>query len=215
MHISDGVLPISVTIGSYVISAGLVAWSTRRTQSQELPKLAVMTAAFFVASMVHVPFGPTSVHLIIPGLTGAILGPSAFLSIGLGLLLQSLLFQFGGLTALGANALLMGIPAMLCGWFFQQFRGEGRMRQSIVGGVVGGLGSALAAILLSLFLATGGEDFFGVAKMALLAHLPVILIEGGVSGFTIGFLIRVKPALLAPASSLSSKPTEEMNNACV
>ena len=137
MHISDGVLPISVTVGGYVASAAIVAWSARRTRSEELPKLAVMTAAFFVASLVHVPFGPTSVHLIIPGLTGALLGPSAFLSIGLGLMLQSLLFQFGGLTALGANALMMGLPALVCGWFFQRYKGQTQLRQAIIGGLAG------------------------------------------------------------------------------
>jgi cobalt/nickel transport system permease protein len=199
MHISDGVLPLSVTVGGYVASAALVAWSGRRTRSEELPKLAVMTAAFFVASLVHVPFGPTSVHLIIPGLTGALLGSSAFLSIGLGLLLQSLLFQFGGLTALGANALMMGLPALVCGWIFQRFKGRTPLRQAFVGGLAGGLGTALAALILAILLATGGEDFFGVAKIALLAHVPVIIIEGVVSAFTIGFLARVKPALLRPS----------------
>jgi cobalt/nickel transport system permease protein len=199
MHISDGVLPLSVTIGGYATSAVLVALSARRTQTEELPKLAVMTAAFFVASLIHVPFGPTSVHLIIPGLTGALLGPSAFLSVGLGLLLQSLLFQFGGLTALGANALMMGLPALACGWFFQRFKGHTIHRQAAVGGITGALGTALAATILALLLATGGEDFFGVAKIALLAHVPVIIVEGAVSAFTIGFLARVKPALLQPS----------------
>jgi cobalt/nickel transport system permease protein len=158
-----------------------------------------MTAAFFVASLIHVPFGPTSVHLIIPGLTGALLGPSAFLYVGLGLLLQSLLFQFGGLTALGANALMMGLPALACGWFFQRFKGHTIHRQAAVGGITGALGTALAATILALLLATGGEDFFGVAKIALLAHVPVIIVEGAVSAFTIGFLARVKPALLQPS----------------
>ena len=199
MHISDGVLPISVTIGGYVACAALAAWSARRTHSDELPKLAVVTAAFFVASLIHVPFGPTSVHLIIPGLTGALLGPSAFLSIGLGLMLQSLLFQFGGLTALGANALMMGLPALACGWFFQKFKGQTRTRQAVTGGLAGAAGTILAAIILALLLATGGEDFFGVAKIALAAHIPVILIEGGISAFTVGFLARVKPALLQPS----------------
>jgi cobalt/nickel transport system permease protein len=196
MHISDGVLPISVTVGTYVASAAIVAWSVRRTRNEELPKLAVMTAAFFVASLVHVPLGPTSVHLIIPGLTGALLGPSAFLSICLGLLLQSLLFQFGGLTALGANALMMGLPALACGWFFQRYKGRTQLRQAVVGGFVGALGTVLAAIILAILLVTGGEDFFGVAKIALLAHVPVVIIEGVVSAFTIGFLARVKPVLL-------------------
>ena len=169
MHISDGVLPISVAVGGYVASAVLVAWSARRTRSEELPKLAVMTAAFFIASLIHVPFGPTSVHLLIPGLTGALLGSSAFLSIGLGLLLQSLLFQFGGITALGANALMMGLPALACGWFFQRFKGRTQLRQVIIGGLAGALGTALAAIILAALLVTGGEDFFGIAKIALLA----------------------------------------------
>jgi cobalt/nickel transport system permease protein len=198
MHISDGVLPLSVTLGGYAASAALVAWSARRTHPEELPKLAVMTAAFFVASLIQVPVGPTSVHLIIPGLTGALLGPSAFLAIGLGLLMQSLLFQFGGLTALGANALMMGLPALACGWLFQTFKGRTIVRQAVTGGVAGAVGTALAAIILAALLATGGEDFFGVAQIALLAHVPVFIIEGLVSAFTIGFLARVKPELLQP-----------------
>ncbi len=205
MHISDGVLPISVTVGGYAASAAIAAWSARRTRSEELPKVAVVTAAFFVASLIHVPFGPTSVHLLIPGLAGALLGPSAFLAIGLGLLLQSMLFQFGGLTALGANALMMGVPALLCGVFFQRFKGRTRRRQAIIGGLAGALGTALAALVLALLLATGGEDFFGVAKIALAAHVPVVVIEGLVSAFTIGFLAKVKPALLEPAFVQSEK----------
>jgi cobalt/nickel transport system permease protein len=199
MHISDGVLPLSVTIGGYAAGAVLTAWSARRTRSEELPKVAVVTAAFFVASLVHVPFGPTSAHLLLPGLAGALLGPVAFLAIGLGLLLQSLLFQFGGLTALGANSLMMGLPAIVCGWFFQNFKGHTPMRHTIVGGLAGAFGTILAAVILSILLITGGEDFFGVAKIALAAHVPVIIIEGVVSAFTIGFLFRVKPVLLEPS----------------
>jgi cobalt/nickel transport system permease protein len=205
MHISDGVLPISVTVGGYAASAAIAAWSAHRTRSEELPKVAVVTAAFFVASLIQVPFGPTSVHLLIPGLAGALLGASAFLAIGLGLLLQSMLFQFGGLTALGANALMMGVPALLCGVFFQRFKGRTRRRQAIIGGLAGALGTALAALVLALLLATGGEDFFGVAKIALAAHVPVVVIEGLVSAFTIGFLAKVKPALLEPAFVQSEK----------
>jgi len=196
MHISDGVLPISVTVGGYIAATALTAWSDHRSNSRDLPKLAVVTAAFFVASLIHIPFGPTSVHLLIPGITGALLGPSAFLSIGLGLLLQSLLFQFGGLTALGANTLMMGIPALICGWFFHKFKGDSMMRQTITGGLVGAGGTAMAAIILAALLFTGGEDFLGVAKIALAAHVPVIFIEGLISAFTIRFLARVKPELL-------------------
>ncbi|MFH2043538.1 MAG: cobalt transporter CbiM [Pseudomonadota bacterium] len=204
MHISDGVLPISVTIGGYIAAAGFTAWSARRTSNNDLPKLAVVTAAFFVASLIHIPFGPTSVHLLIPGLTGALLGPAAFLSIGLGLLLQSLLFQFGGLTALGANTLMMGLPAIICGWLFQKYKGNTIMRQTVIGGLVGATGTVLAAIILAVLLFTGGEDFVGVAKIALAAHVPVIIIEGLVTAFTIRFLAHVKPELLELSFSDSS-----------
>jgi len=199
VHISDGVLPLTTAIGGCAAGAGMAAWSARRTRSEDLPKVAVVTAAFFVASLIHVPLGPTSVHLLIPGLTGALLGPAAFLSIGIGLLLQSLLFQFGGLTALGANTLMMGLPAVMCGWFFQRFKGRSQLRQSVIGGVAGAAGTGMAALILAVFLAAAGEDFFGVAKIALLAHVPVIIIEGMVSAFTIGFLVRVKPSLLQPS----------------
>lgn len=94
---------------------------------------------------------------------------------------------------------MMGIPALLCGWFFQALKGHSRTRQMTVGGLSGALGTVLAAVILALLLATGGEDFFGVAKIALAAHVPVILIEGAVTAFTVGFLGRVKPELLQPA----------------
>lgn len=62
MHISDSVLPPSVTIAGFAVSAAISAWSVRRTNPQDLPKIAVVTSAFFVASLVHVPMGPTSGH---------------------------------------------------------------------------------------------------------------------------------------------------------
>jgi len=196
MHISDGVLPTTVALGSYAVSAALTAWSLKRTRTDALPRVAVVTATFFVAALIHIPFGPTSVHLLLPGLVGALLGPSGFLAILLGLLLQSLLFQFGGLTALGANALMMGLPALACGLLFHRLKGTGLQRQMLVGGLCGGLGTLLAAILLACLLASGGEDFLGVAKLALLAHLPVMAIEAVVTAMTVSFLARVKPELL-------------------
>ena len=197
MHISDGVLPMSVTLASAVVAVAGVALSLRQVRNEELPKIAVVTSSFFVASLVHLPFGPTSVHLILPGVVGALLGPTSFLSIALGLFLQSLLFQFGGLTALGANALMMGLPALLCGLLFQALRGTTLVRHGIAGAVCGGLGTLLAALILAALLALAGEDFFGVAKIALLAHIPVFFVEAGVSAFGVTFLFRVKPELVA------------------
>jgi cobalt/nickel transport system permease protein len=198
MHIADGVLPTVVAVGGYGLTLAGVSLSLRAVDSRDLPKIAVVTSSFFVASLIHLPLGPTSVHLLLPGIVGALLGPAALLSITLGLFLQSLLFQFGGLTALGANGLMMGVPALLCGWLFHRFRGTTRTAHTIVGGLVSALGVLLAALLLALLLATGGDSFLGVARIAVLAHVPVMVVEGVVGGFVISFLFRVKPELLGP-----------------
>jgi cobalt/nickel transport system permease protein len=196
MHISDGVLPTSVAIGGFAASLAVAAWSARKTDPEDLPKVAVVTSAFFVASLIHVPIGPTSVHLLIPGLVGILLGRSAFISIALGIALQSLLFQFGGITAIGANAFMMGIPALVAGWVFRSLKGSTLFRHVFAGALAGGVGVVLAVLLLALLLLTGGEDFLGVAKIALYAHLPVLVIESAVSAFTVSFLYKVKPDLL-------------------
>ncbi len=197
MHISDGVLPLALSVSAYAGTAVGVALSVKALRQEEIPKVAVVTSAFFVASLVHLPLGPTSVHLLLPGIVGALLGPAAFLSITVGLFLQSLLFQFGGLTALGANALMMGVPALLCGLLFQAARGTTLAGNTLAGALAGALGTALAALILAAMLYAGGEDFLGVAKLALAAHIPVIIIESAISAFTVSFLFRVRPELLA------------------
>jgi cobalt/nickel transport system permease protein len=196
MHISDGVLPTAVTAGALAVSLAAAAWSVRRADPGDLPRMAVVTSAFFVASLVHLPLGPTSVHLLLPGLVGVLLGRAAFLSILLGLLLQSLLFQFGGITALGANALMMGVPAMLAGVLFRWLKGASLPRHILAAAVAGALGVGLAVLGLALLLLTGGEDFLGVARVAMVAHLPVVLLEAAVSAFVVSFLYKVKPELL-------------------
>ncbi|HBI15935.1 MAG TPA: cobalt transporter CbiM [Desulfobulbaceae bacterium] len=199
MHISDGVLPTTISLAAYAATALGIGLSLKILRQEDLPKIAVVTSSFFVASLIHLPLGPTSVHLLLPGIVGALLGPAAFLSITIGLFLQSILFQFGGLTALGANAMMMGLPALFCGFLFRAIRGTTLLTNTVAGAVAGGLGTLLAATILAGFLYTSGENFFGVAKLALVAHIPVIIIEAAVSAFIISFIFRVKPEMLHSA----------------
>ena len=94
--------------------------------------------------------------------------------------------------------MMMGLPALLCGLLFNALRGTSHLRCTMAGAVAGGLGTVLAAIFLAGLLATGGEDFLGVAKLALAAHIPVIFVEAAISAFTISFIYRVRPELLGP-----------------
>ncbi len=209
MHIADGVLPLSVTLATYGLSLVGTAWSLRHIRTEDMPKIAVATSAFFVASLIHLPLPPTSVHLLLPGVLGALLGPAAFVAVLLGLILQCLLFQFGGITALGANTLMMGLPAVFCGWLFQWLRGPSNRRTALAGGLAGGLGTLLAGLILAVLLTTAGEHFKSVAQIVLLSHIPVALIEAVVGGATVSFLQKVRPELLSPQIRLLHHAKED------
>lgn len=196
MHISDGVLSPSVSVGSYICAAGVMYTCVRGIRSEDLPKIAVVASSFFVASLVHVPLGPTSVHLLLIGLVGAMLGRGAFPSVVLGLTLQCLLFGYGGITALGANSLMMGLPALVAGGIYRRLKGVETWSHITAAAVAGALGTALAAVSLAALLMTSGEDFFGVARVSLWAHLPVMVIEALVSAFVVSFIIKVRPQLV-------------------
>lgn len=197
MHISDGVLSAPIVVGGYIITAGIAASNIKKMKAFDMPKIAVMSSAFFVASLIHIPLGPTSVHLILNGLVGIILGPLSFVSILLGLTLQAVLFQHGGITTIGVNTIMMGIPAILCYKIFdfnKHFRFKNK--EVVFGAIAGALGPFMGTLILALLLVSTGSAFIGVAKYAALAHLPVIIIEGIITGFIVLFLVKVEPEIL-------------------
>jgi cobalt/nickel transport system permease protein len=197
MHISDGVLSTPVTIGGYVIAVGISALSVRKMRMDDVPKISVVTAVFFVASLIHIPIGPTSVHLILNGLAGVILGWSSFVSIFFGLILQSILLQHGGITAIGVNACIMGLPALAAyGIFRARLLTLFRHREAAFGAIAGATAVLMAAILLALALTITGEEFLDIAKLAVVAHIPIMIVEGIIVGFCTAFLSRVKPEIL-------------------
>jgi len=197
MHISDGVLATPVWIGSYTVSLVIVAATTRKMQAEEIPKTAIMTSVFFVASLIHIPIGPTSAHLLINGLIGILLGPLAFVSVFLGLILQAILFQHGGITTIGANSLMIGLPALL-GYKIFDFRRNSsfKLSEAFFGALAGGSAILFSTLLLAVFLVTTGDEFIGTAKIAAIAHLPVIIVEAIITGFIVSFIKKVKPELL-------------------
>ena len=118
MHISEGVLSAPVLITGATLTAAGVAVGLRKMANESIPQVAVLTSAFFVASLIRIPLGPSAVHLVLNGLLGLLLGWAAFPAILVGLLLQGLIFQFGGLTTLGINTFIMAAPAIICHYLF-------------------------------------------------------------------------------------------------
>lgn len=120
MHISDGVLAAPWSAGGFALTAALLWLATYRLRDEEIPRIALLTAAFFIASSIHVRLGTTSVHLLLTGLVGALLGVRSTLAITVGLLLQCALLGHGGYQALGVNACVQTLPALLCGALFRR-----------------------------------------------------------------------------------------------
>ena len=118
MHISEGVLSGPVLLSGAALAAAGTAIGLKKLDYDQIAKAGMLSGAFFVASLIHVPLGPTSVHLIMNGLVGLLLGWAAFPAILVALALQAVFFQFGGITSLGVNTTLMALPAVLCYFAF-------------------------------------------------------------------------------------------------
>lgn len=205
VHISDGVLSLPVLAAGWAITGALIAvtlwWSKRKGSIiEEIPRLSVMTSAFFVASLFHIAIGPTSAHLILSGLMGVILGILAYPAIFIGLVLQAFLFGHGGITTIGINTVVMGIPALIAYGIFKTGSKLGFLRkgvsEAIFGAIAGGVAVALAVLFLMICLLTTGKEFSGVASLVAVAHIPIIIIEAAVVGSVVAFLMKVKPELI-------------------
>lgn len=196
-HIPDGVANVPVLIAGAVISAAGIGLGLRALTPERMPKVAVLSAVFFVASLIHLPAGPASVHLILNGIMGAVLGVAAFPAIVVALLLQAVLFGFGGLVVLGVNAMNMGVPALVAGWAFRILWRPGQPRRTaILGAACGGGAVALTALMVSVSLGLSGREFLPAAKLVALTALPVMVVEAAFTAAALGLIARVKPELL-------------------
>ncbi len=138
VHIADGVLANPWLLGGFLLAAGLALLGSRRLREEEIPRVALLSAVFFVASTLHVRVGPTSVHLLLNGLVGAVLGWRAALAIPIGLFLQAALIGHGAYSTLGVNSCVLVLPALAGAVLFDQLRLVAWSRRPILrAGVVG------------------------------------------------------------------------------
>ncbi|OIO04763.1 MAG: cobalamin biosynthesis protein CbiM [Desulfovibrionaceae bacterium CG1_02_65_16] len=193
MHISEGVLSTPILAAGAVLTAAGTAVGLRKLDYDHLMTVAILSAAFFVASLIHVPIGPTSVHLIFNGLLGAVLGWASFPAILVGLLLQAILFQFGGFTVLGVNTFDMAAPAVICALLFRPLMLRGGRSRVIGAFLCGSVSVLLATIFTSAALAFTDEGFIHAAEVLAVAHLPIMVAEGFFTVLIVGYLTKVRP----------------------
>ncbi|HYV34563.1 MAG TPA: CbiM family transporter [Gemmataceae bacterium] len=209
VHISDGVLQSTWLAGGFIISGLFALYGAWRIRDEEIPQIALLTAAFFVASSIHIKMGPSSWHLLFNGLVGVILGRRAALAIPIGLTLQAVLLQHGGFTAIGVNTCIMLLPALAASVAFSAMRRATWLRRrsltilEIMAGFVVGTLAVLATIALNyVALVFGSEmDLTVPARLLVLFYLPVAALEGVIVGFLVGFLVKVKPTMIGWGTS--------------
>jgi len=196
MHISEGVLSAPVLGVGAVLAAVGTAVGLKRLDYDRLMTVAILSAAFFVASLIHVPIGPSSAHLIMNGLLGAILGWAAFPAILTGLLLQAVLFQYGGLAVLGVNTCDMAYPAVICFYLFRPFLHASGKRRAIGAFCCGFFSVLFSALLTAAALEFSDEGFFAAARILVAAHLPIMIAEGLITAMVVSYLAKTRPELL-------------------
>ncbi len=197
MHISEGVLSAPVLVTGAALAAAGISIGLKKMGYEKIPQVAVLSSAFFVASLIHVPIGPSSVHLVLNGINGLLLGWLCFPSILVALALQAILFQFGGITVLGINTVNMALPGVICYYLFGKLvNREKRTISSIAAFACGFLSVCFSGILVAISLVFTEQSFMSVAKLIVVAHLPVMIIEGIITLFCVAFLKRVKPEVL-------------------
>jgi cobalt/nickel transport system permease protein len=207
-HIPDGILSPPVLIGGGVAAAAGVAVALRRVDDAQIPEIAILAAMFFAASLIAVPAGPSSIHLLLAGLMGLTIGLATFPAVMVGLLLQALLFGFGGLTTLGVNTLNIALPGVVFGGLFLPLV---RRLPPASAGVAGFLCAALSVAGtgcgVALALALSSSDFVPSARIIGATYLPLMLGEGMITGFAVAFLKRVRPETLGGPPLQEKRPT--------
>ena len=205
-HIPDGFLSAPVLLGTALTSAGALAVAARRSRAalaeRQVPLLGAITAFVFAAQMFNFPIAAgSSAHLLGGVLVAALAGPSvAMLVIFSVVLVQALLFQDGGIAALGANTLNLAVLGAGGGWLAY------RWLLALLGARFRVAAVTVAAFLSALLTGLGVALELGFsqvvpARTALLvvggAHLLVGIGEAALTGAILALVWRARPELVA------------------
>ncbi|GIL12812.1 MAG: cobalamin biosynthesis protein CbiM [Chloroflexota bacterium] len=207
LHIPDGFLSVPVAAAGWLMMLALVGVALRQTRDQlgerQIPLMGILAAFVFAAQMINFPVaGGTSGHLIGGALVAVLLGPWAAVLVMTSVVgVQALLFQDGGLLALGFNVVNMGIISAFVGYatyaFARRMMGE-TFAATAVGAAAGAwLGVEAAAIATALQLAISGTSPLDVALPAMAGvHALVGIGEALITVGALAFIRQTRPDLL-------------------
>jgi cobalt/nickel transport system permease protein len=223
MHIPDGVLSPTVAAATSLLGAGGLAVAVRKlgrpaSAERTTVMMGILAAFVFAAQMVNFPVGPgVSGHLLGGVLAAVILGPWAgAVVIAAVLVVQCLLFADGGLTALGANFVNMGLVGAIGGSaIYRPLRralGDGP-RGTLVGAVLAAWFSVIlasGAFAIELALSGRASQFGPILGWMLLVHAAIGLGEAAITGLVLSTVLAIRPDLIASPDAADSTPASPL-----
>lgn len=206
MHIPDGFLTADTWVPAWIIAVGWLAYCFRRAalvlKDKMIPLMGVMAAFIFAAQMLNFPIAAgTSGHLLGGVLAAVLMGPYiAAIVIACVLLAQCLIFQDGGLTALGANIVNMSFAATIAGYlayaFIKKILGE-KKGFFIAVAFASWVSVVLAASFCAIELALSKTVPLGITLPAMTSvHALIGIGEAIITCLVLSFIIKVRPDLI-------------------
>ena len=211
MHIPDGFLSTPVWAALDLVGAPAAGYIVRVAQrnfdDSKVPLLGVMGAFVFAAQMINFPVGVgTSGHLVGGALLACTLGPAAASVVMTAILaIQALVFQDGGVLALGANVFNMAIAGVFAGYLPYYLWGRGRARRASIF-FAGALSVGVSAVLaLAELLLSGVRMPSSILGVSLGLFVISALIEGAITMAVMSALEAIQPSFARPASAQSGR----------
>jgi cobalt/nickel transport system permease protein len=218
VHIPDGFINGSVSVGAGVVAVGALSVCVRKTaavmEEKQAPMAGLVAAFIFAVQMLNFPVASgTSGHLLGGVLAAVLVGPWAgAVCVSVVLLVQALLFADGGLSALGLNVVNMALVTSFGGYAvylaLRKVLPTSRAGVMVSAGVAACLGVVMASLMFTLEYALGGQggaSLGAVAAAMIGTHLLIGIGEGVITALTIGAVLAVRPDLVAGAVDLVPK----------
>ncbi len=211
MHMANELLSGGVAAGTFAIAAGAVGFICHRAKSlinsDRFALMGIMGAFVFAAQMVNfpLPFLPgTSGHIVGAVLLAVMLGPYlAGVVLSSVVIVQCLIFQDGGLLAVGCNIINLAIvPTFLGYWLYRLMApSSGPSARTYIATVI----ACTVSLVAGAMLVTVQAGLSGVLAVPLKTfmttmagvHIIIGFIEGVITATVVLYLNRVCPRAMA------------------
>lgn len=207
LHIPDGFLSLPVSVFGWLIFIAILGYALRRTQKQfgeqQIPLMGILAAFIFAAQMLNFPVaGGTSGHLLGATLAVIFVGPWAMIVIMTCVIgVQALVFQDGGLLALGFNTINMGVISGLVGYTIYRWcislMNHSKQSVLIGAGLGAWAGTVVAAVATAVQLSISGTSPLAVALPAMFSvHVLIGIGEALITVASVAFVQQTRSDLL-------------------